>query len=62
MARQASEKKMEREGFKFHSYEYDYDAQREVENLERKGYDAKLLRERSDTPYLKMYSVWKREA
>lgn len=60
MARRASEQKMEREGFKFHSYEYDGDAQMEQQSLERKGYEARLLRERSDTAYLKMYSVWKR--
>lgn len=62
MARRASEQKMEREGFMFHSYEYDGDAQMEQRSLERKGYEARLLRERSDTPYLKMFSVWKREA
>ena len=61
MARMASEKKMEREGFEFHGYEYEGDAQAEVANLKRKGYEAKLLRERSDTAYMKMYSVWKRE-
>lgn len=62
MARRASERKVERDGFTFHGYEYDGDAQREQRTLERKGYETRLLRERSDTPYLKMYSVWKKAA
>ena len=61
MARMASERKMERDGFEFHGYEYDGDAQMEQVSLERRGYETRLLRERSDTPYLKMFSVWKRQ-
>lgn len=61
MARKASEQKLERERFVFHGYEYDEDAQAEQRKLERKGYETRLLRERSDTPHLKMFSVWKRE-
>lgn len=62
MARKASEQKLEREGFTFHGYEYDYDAQREQKNIMQRGFEAKLLRERTDTPGLKMFSIWKREA
>ena len=49
---------LENNGYTFHSYEYDYDAQREMRILERRGFECKLLRERTDTKGLKMYSVW----
>ena len=55
------ERKLEEAGYEFESYEYDYDAQKRAENLEKKGYDTKLLREQTDTPGLKMYSVWIKE-
>ena len=53
--------RLERDGYKFYSYEYDYDAQREQRKLEEKGYSVKLVKERSDTRGLKMYSIWIRE-
>ena len=62
MARAESEAKALRDGYYFHSYEYDGDAQDMRAKLEGIGYDVRLLRERSDTAGLKMYSVWKREA
>ena len=62
MARRTSEQKLEREGFKFHGYEYESGARSETAKLERSGYETRLLRERSDTAGMKMYSVWKREA
>ena len=53
--------RLEKDGYKFYSYEYDWDAQREQRKLEEKGYSVKLLRERTDTRGLKMYSIWIRE-
>lgn len=54
--------KLEKEGWEQVSYEYDGDAQREAAKLTENGYEAKLVRERTDTPGVKMFSVWKREA
>lgn len=52
------EKMLEDQGFEFKSYEYDYDAQTEAKKYEKQGYEVKLLREQTDTPGLKMYSIW----
>ena len=54
------ESKLEQQGFEFKSYEYDSDAQREAKKFESQGYEVKLLREQTDTPGLKMYSIWVR--
>lgn len=54
--------KLEAQGWEQVAYEYDGSAQREAEKLRTDGYEAKLVRERTDTPGVKMFSVWKREA
>lgn len=46
------------DGYVFYSFEYDWDAQREKQELEAKGFVVKLKREKTDTKGLKMYSVW----
>ena len=53
---------MESKGWKQVSYEYDGIAQREASRLESEGYEAKLVRERTDTKGIKMFSVWKRNS
>lgn len=52
------ENKLINNGYSFHGYEYDYDAQHERNKLINRGYDVKLKREKSDTRGLKMYSLW----
>lgn len=52
---------LERKGYKFYSFEYDYDAQREQKRLLNDYSDVKLVRERTDTKGLKMYSIWVKE-
>lgn len=54
--------KLEAEGWEQVSYEYDGEAQKEMAWLVLNGYEVKLVRERTDTPGVKMFSVWKREA
>lgn len=61
IASRVRESKLESAGYTFKSYEYDYDAQQEAKKYEKQGYEVKLLREQTDTPGLKMYSVWIRE-
>ena len=53
----AKEKKLLKDGYIFKEYLYDYDAQREQRRLEKQNIKVKLLRERTDTQGLKMYSV-----
>lgn len=55
------EQQLEANGWTFKTYEYDYDAQVAAENFKKQGFDVQLLRETSDTPGLKMYSVWVKE-
>jgi len=53
--------KLESQGYVFESYEYDGDAQRLARTIVRKtGCETKLVRERTDTQGLKLYSVWKK--
>lgn len=54
--------KLESCGYKYHSFEYDGDAQNEKNKLEKQGFIVKLLRAKTDTKGLKMYSVWIKEA
>ena len=61
MGRRESEKKLERDGFECYGCEYDGDAQKRQAILERNGYETRVLRERTDTKGLKMYSVWMRK-
>lgn len=61
IASRVREAKLEQSGYQFKSYEYDYDAQLEAKKYEKQGFETKLLREQTDTPGLKMYSVWIRE-
>lgn len=49
---------VEAKGFEHYSFEYDGYAQHEKSKLEKDGYDVKLLREKTDTKGLKMYSLW----
>lgn len=48
-------------GYRFYSYEYDFDAQEEKRKLENKNYLVILYREKTDTKGLKMYSLWIKE-
>lgn len=48
------------QGFEFDGFEYDHDAQKIQRQLEYQGYEVRLLREQTDTPSLKLYSIWKR--
>lgn len=60
MTKEQKIKKLESNGYELYGYEYDYDAQAERDKLKRKYPKAKvrLLREKSDTIGMKMYSIW----
>lgn len=58
----AREQKLIDDGFELISYEYDGDAQRCAARIEARGLQWKLLREKSDTRGLKMFSVWAKGA
>lgn len=52
--------RLEDNGWEQVSYEYDGDAQQEAKRIENMGFQTKLVRERTDTKGLKMFSIWKR--
>lgn len=57
----ASEKQwevLEKEGWEFASFEYDGTAQLEARQYQNQGYEVKLMKERTDTQGLKLYSIW----
>lgn len=56
-----SEQRLTEQGYRLQGYEYDYDAQRSERLLQREGFEVKLLREKTDTKGMKMYSVWIKE-
>lgn len=60
----ASEKQwevLEKEGWEFASFEYDGTAQLEARQYQNQGYEVKLMKERTDTQGLKLYSIWKKK-
>lgn len=57
-----AEQKLVEAGYKFRSFEYDYDAQKRAARYESDGLAVELLRERTDCPGLKMFSIWTKEA
>lgn len=61
MNKVAQYSKLEAQGFKFEGYEYDWNVQKLQKYLElTTGKEVKLVRERTDTPGFKMWSVWTR--